>query len=456
MARVKTRINFGKNEIGDTVGYSGDAHIMTIAPTGAGKGRSSIIPNLLSWPGSVLVIDPKGENAERTYRRRQALNETVHVLDPFVIARCRARGRPLPCSAFNPLEFISLGPEGITQADRLADTLVVAEKGSNRFFSDEARVLLRALILHVRSACAKQDRHLGTVNRLAAAGDTLFAGDAPCGGMLENYAYGELVCRLAGRMRSKQELAEREFSAVLSTVQSNLSHFLDDPRIEANLAHSDFSFRALKDERMSVFIVLPAQYLETFGRWLRLLVATALDQLLEDMSEESRPAHDVLFVLDEFAHLGHLEAVKTAYGIGRGAGVKLWAFLQNLGQLDEHYGEHGRETFLANSGAVEVFNMNDNQGLKYFSERIGEEYVVVDKRQVSTSQNMPGHAPAQVSEGISETSSREHERRPIVMPRQIAALHPDKKLLFRQGYEFEILDKVYYDQNPKLSPLTGC
>jgi type IV secretion system protein VirD4 len=443
------RVNFGKDDQGDTIGYGQDAHLLSISPTGGGKGATSIIPNLLHYSGSVFVIDPKGENAMRTYSRRKALNGAVYVLDPFAVT-------PFPSASFNPLADIPLNPDGITQAERLADSLILPEKGGeNRYFSDEARAALKALILHVRTYPEYEGaRHLGKVNELASYPRRLFGTPDEKGEMQFNAGYEGLVKRLAARIALK---AEREYSSVMATVQSNLSQFLDDPRIVECLSSSSFSFKMLKTGKASVFLVLPPHYLETFNRWLRLMVSTALDQLLEGMSEATKPDPPVLFILDEFAHLGKLESVQTAYGVARGAGIKIWAFLQSLSQLDELYGQHGRETFIANSGAIEIFNMNDNHGLEYFSKRAGEEYVRVESVQVAESETQSKGASS-VSSGITKTTSASEERRPRLMSAHIAALDPGKKLYFQAGRDFgsrdfKIINKVYYFEHEKMRHL---
>lgn len=449
-------IKFGVSETdGKLVGDDSDAHVMTIAPTGAGKGRTSIIPNLLTWPGSVFVIDPKGENVARTLRQRQKLNENVFVLDPFLIAK--SNSVEIKRTGFNPLDFIDTGDSGITQADRLADTLIVKEGKENLHFTNEARALLKAIILHVRTdPLYERIRDLGTVNEIASRPMALVgAGDTP-GEMQENPAYNGLVARLADRIAAK---SDREGPAVWSTLQANLGQFLDDPRVADNLSRSDFDFADLKSGKTTIFAVLPAQYLETFDRWLRLLVGSALDRLLEGMGEENRPEIPVLMILDEFAHLGNLEAVKTAYGLARGAGVKIWAILQSLSQLDDIYGMHGRENLIANSGAIEIFNLTDNAGCKYFSERIGESYIEVRSISHSVTTETKG-ASTKGSTGEKVTSSNESEslsqdKRARMLPQQIAALDPNKKILFRRGYDFEILRMVRYDEHPVLKTLAG-
>ncbi len=436
------------------VRFSDDAHVMTIAPTGAGKGTTSIIPNLLVWPDSVFVIDPKGENVARTISQRHKLNAgKVYLLDPFGIVK----GAPKAIRArFNPLDFIDLGDAGITQADRLADALIIREKdGENAYFSNEARALLRALILHVKTdELYHGQRHLGKVNEIACDPLRLLGDEDEPGELQENPAFDGLIARTAKRMAAK---GDREGPAVWSTLQANLSQFLDDPRIAANLSETSFDFLQLTRDRISVFAVLPVQYLETFNRWLRLLVGAALDRLYHGMADGKAPPVAALFLLDEFAHLGNLEAIRTAYGVARGAGVKLWAILQSLSQLDDIYGEHGRENLIANSGAIEVFNTFDNKGCKYFSEMAGEHYVVVSSSSEANSTTtgsarVAGQGGEQES-SHTQTANLSEVLRPRMLPSEIAGMDVGHKLLFRRKHGYEVLEKVFYWTDPQLGPL---
>lgn len=107
---------------GKLLRYAGPAHLLTIAPTRTGKGVGTIIPNLIDHPGSVVCIDPKGENARITARQRGRFG-SVHVLDPFEVT-----GQP--SAAFNPLDRID--PNGLDLADdamTLADALVYDAPG---------------------------------------------------------------------------------------------------------------------------------------------------------------------------------------------------------------------------------------------------------------------------------------------------------------------------------------
>lgn len=425
-------------ENGDLIGDYSEAHIMTIAPTGAGKGTTSIIPNLLTWKGSAFVIDPKGENIRFTMTQRHKLNGgKVFLLDPFFIVNDHPK---IIRANYNPFDFIDEGESGITQADRLADALIIKESsGDNVHFTNEARALLKALILHVRTdEIYASCRHLGRVNELASDPVRLVGDGKKPGEMQKNAGvYGGIVARIGKRMGDK---SDREGPAVWSTLQANLSTFLDDPRVAGNLRKTTpgFDFINLTQDKVSIFVVLPIQYLETFSRWLRLLVGSALDRLYEGMGEE-KPDIPALMVLDEFAHLGNLEAVRTAYGLVRGAGVKIWAILQSLSQLDHNYGEDGRENFIANSGAIEIFNMVDNTGCKYFSEMAGQVYATIKARGESVSTSTKAASPDENS--VSNSLSHSQDLRFLMLPRDISNLGASRKLLFRRGHPYEILEK---------------
>ena len=95
--------------------------------------------------------------------------------------------------------------------------------------------------------------------------------------------------------------------------------------------------------------VCPASRMGTHGRWLRLIVSLAVSALENAPCPPARAADPVLFILEEFAALGHMRALEQAVAYMAGFGVKLWAVLQDLTQLKRHYKE-GWETFLGNAG----------------------------------------------------------------------------------------------------------
>lgn len=241
---------------GKLLRYPGPAHLLTIAPTRSGKGVGTIIPNLLEYPFAVVCIDPKGENARIAARQRGKFGP-VHVLDPFGITGLAPAG-------YNPLDRID--PAGLDVADdclTLADALVhdAHNQQTEAHWNEEAKALIAGLLMHVVASEPAATRTLAP---------------AAFGALLERMQKaGGLVARAANRQLGK---SDREAAGVLSSAQRH-THFLDSPRMTATLGHSDFRFADLKERPASIFLVLPPDRLDTYARWLRLMVAQALTEL---------------------------------------------------------------------------------------------------------------------------------------------------------------------------------
>lgn len=345
--------------------YTGDRHLLTVAPTRSGKGVSAIVPNLLTYDGSVIVIDPKGENARITAARRGAgapaqgikgLGQKVHVVDPWGIT-------DLPVSRFNPMDWLRPDDEDINEnAMMLADSIVMTRRGaSDPFWDEEAKALLMGFLLYVAlDEREQEDRTLGRVRDIISMGsdglkEILLQ-------MIENE--NPIVCSTAERTISKEEKLR---SSVLASLQSH-THFLDSPRIRESLRVSDFKFEELKTGKTTIYLVLPADRLDTFGRWLRLLVQQAITVNARNI--EVKPAKPILFLLDEMAALGRLTMVEQAFGLMAGFGMQLWGIVQDLSQLERIY-DKGWETFIGNSGVVQYFGSRDHKTAEYFSKLCG-------------------------------------------------------------------------------------
>jgi type IV secretion system protein VirD4 len=320
--------------------YTGDRHLLTVAPTRAGKGVGAIIPNLLTYRGSALVVDPKGENAVITAARRGAgnpargsegLGQKVYVVDPWGITGMQA-------ACFNPLDWIDpTSPEAGENAMMLADALVVSAQGGteNPFWNEEAKALLMGLILYVCSDTAEEgNRHLGRVRDIISL---------PGPELLElcvkmSSSTDPIIASTGARTASKEP---RLLGNVLASAQAQ-THFLDSPSLRHSLSHSDFRFEDLKRQPMTVYLVLPADRLGTFGRWLRLLIQQAITVTARNVQD--RPAQPILFMLDEMAALGRLTMVEQAYSLMAGFGMQLWGIVQDLSQLHRIYGSRDLKT----------------------------------------------------------------------------------------------------------------
>lgn len=243
--------------------------------------------------------------------------------------------------------------------------------------------------------------------------------------MSDSSAAHGLVARAANRQLGK---SDREAAGVLSAAQRH-THFLDSPRIVASTAASDFSFADLKDRPATVFLVLPPDRLDTYARWLRLLVA----QSVTDMARSpARPERPVLFLLDEFAALGRLDPVERAMGLMAGYGIQLWPILQDIHQLRATY-ERRAGTFLSNAGVLQVFGVNDHDSAKLVSDLLGQETVVFETMSRALDAEETGLSFGTV-----------HVGRPLLTPDEVRAIPADTQLLFLAGQRPIVAKKLRY------------
>jgi type IV secretion system protein VirD4 len=451
---------------GKLLGYDGPAHLLTLAPTRAGKGVGTVIPNLLMGYRSMLVIDPKGENVRIAGQMRADYGPT-HVLDPFGVSG-------MGNASYNPLERMT--PDSLDlgeDASTLAAALVMDPPGQagEAHWNEEARALISGLILFCVVHEDAERKTLGTVREYLTLPPERF--QELLGLMQESRGANGLVARAANRFLGK---ADREAAGVLSGAQRH-THFLDSPRIARSLATSDFRFADLRRQLTTVFLVLPPNRMDAYSRWLRLLVSEALQDIARDAEAATAPYSaqeavgaprspgeppeapspspalsaplagpggrfrlrtPTLFLLDEFAALGRLEAVERAMGLMAGYGLQLWPILQDLSQLRDLYGTRAN-TFVANAGVLQVFGVNDVETARWLSQALGKQTIGYE-----TSTHRPGDMP----------STAEHVTgRELLTPDEIMQLPQSLQLLRLQGRPPILAKKLRYYADPEFKDL---
>ena len=370
---------------GRFLGYLDDRPMVTIAGARAGKTTTVLEPNLYLYPGSMLVLDPKGELA-KTARLRRALGHKVHVLDPF-----GQSGEASAC--FNALA--ELDPDSWTIVDDVASitqALIVDDGDTrSRHWNDSARALLTGIIL-LTLTLAESERNLITVRELLsltyppllkavrakprnsedgqpdeaffnenkAAVETLLRAMAKAGNR-----FGGILAATGNRFLSTPQT---ERGSIFSTAAAQ-TDFLDSLPLRQISRRSDFELAELRaGPPTTIYLCLPVGRMQSHYRWLRLVVQMAC-LVLEQMGTYPRDEPPILFMMEEFATLGHMEIMERAAAYFPGFGVKLWAVLQDTTQLQRYY-TRSYETFLGNAGLIQCFANGDQATLDYISRRL--------------------------------------------------------------------------------------
>ena len=405
-------------------------HVVTFAPTGSGKGVGLVIPTLLEYPGSCLVLDVKGENYAVTARARRAMGQAVWLLDPYGITGDPAHG-------FNWLDRVDLGSEDcLADAMQLADACVIpSDKGGDDHWDDTARDLIRGLVLHVAGFLA-DERNMGEVRRLLT--DNAESLDDTLAAMMASDAAFGVVARAANTFSG---MADRERGSVLSSARRHTA-FLDDPRIARALSRSDFSLADLKRQPMTVYVVLPADKLRGGNaRFVRGLVNDALAGI---MADAVTPFHKVAFLLDEFAQLGRMTAIEDAISLVRGFGVALWLFLQDMDQL-KIYPKRG--TFIANA-TTQFFNTKDLETARYVSDTLGKatiEYETANRGRSGGSNY--GGSGVGMNRGSSAGAAQQFAGRELLTPDEV--MREPRAIVLVAGEPPWLLDRINYLTDPE-------
>jgi type IV secretion system protein VirD4 len=329
--------------------YKGPKHILCFGPPGANKSMGLIVPNIAHLPRSMIVIDPKGQLAAITARKRARMGRVI-VLNPFGIFPELPH---LKDSAWNPLRQLNArSPDFAGDARCIADAVISksAGGGNAKFFDTTAENLMSVFAMEE----AAKDRPDFNNIRLELSSPTLLQ-------TLERMAQSDALPvrvaagRLFGRLTDKST-QNTSINDIIETVLKDMS-FLDDPRLAFSMARGGaIDFGALHREITTIYLILPVHELTGNGaRFLRMFVNCALRGLYQNPPTGGATLPPVTLFLDEFGScLGRLEEVIKANGAARDYSIQLFIVLQSLSQLRAHY-EKEVSLFFAGSGAVVAF-----------------------------------------------------------------------------------------------------
>lgn len=411
-------------ETGEGLGYIDDRHILLGSGTRAGKGTTTILNNLCVWPGSVVVVDPKGENATVTAARRGAgseycegMGQTVRVLDPFSVATVSDDAR----ASYNPLDELDINdPEVGDTAAKIASAIVVEQKGLKEpFWKESARKMVKGVILHVLSSPRFAGRrNLVTVRELIARGDIegtellKAAGKkgVPSGhellweGMSVNEALNGIIAATGDQMASLVQADAKLFHSMLQSVDRE-TEWLDSPLMRACVSTSNFKLSDLKRDPngLSVYLCMPEGHMTEHVRWLRMML-TLVVQTVEAYPERPATGHRILMVMDEFLALERIKAVERAASYIAGFHLTMVFVVQGLSELQETYGK-GWENIVGNCGLKIFFAVDEPFAREYVSKMIGDTEIRPDVHTTGTGSATNTARSRSVSESDTDSKS---------------------------------------------------
>jgi type IV secretion system protein VirD4 len=386
---------------GRFVRFNRDGFVLLFAPTRTGKGYSVVIPNLLTYPGSIIVIDIKGENHAVTARARARRGPvwTLNVLDPA------------SSDSFNPLDMIQVGTwHEADDAKQLADLLIIPTHDGEHW-DEKARSLLAAVLLYV---CHKyrDEPELCTLSQVRA----LAAQDWP--GLEATLRDAASLSSISLREEATSLLAmdqSDEMKSIKSTMDKATGLWSVDKPAGIVSLRSDFRFEQLNQQTGTVYVMVPEEKLAIYRGFLRAIIGCAIFAMTRQ--KQHLPKAKTLLLLDEAASLGRIQPIEDGVGY-LAAYMNMIMVWQDLDQLERTYSR--ARSIIANAGCKVAFNVSDIQTARMLADSIG--HTTILSHSAGRSQTNVDLMRHNLSEGVSEAA------RYLLDPAEIMRL-PDRRAL---------------------------
>ena len=410
--------------------HDGPEHVLCFAPTRSGKGVGLVVPTLLTWPGSAIVHDIKGENWTLTSGFR-ARHGRVLLFDPT-----NSRS-----AAYNPLLEVRRGEWEVRDVQNVADVLVDPEGSLERrnHWEKTSHALLVGAILHV--LYAEQDKTLAGVASFLS--DPKRPIETTLRAMMTTRHLGEAGTHpvIASAARELLNKSENERSGVLSTAMSFLGLYRD-PVVAKVTRRCDWCIRDLvEDDRpTTLYLVVPPSDISRTKPLVRLILNQIGRRLTEELQAKGR-RHRLLLMLDEFPALGRLDFFESALAFMAGYGLKSFLIAQSLNQIERAYGPNN--AILDNCHVRVSFATNDERTARRVSDALGT------ATELRAMKNYAGH---RLSPWLGHLMvSRQETARPLLTPGEVMQLPPEDELVLVSGVPPIRARKARYFEDPRLA-----
>ena len=416
-----------------TLRHDGPEHVLCFAPTRSGKGVGLVVPTLLSWTGSVIVHDIKGENWTLTAGWRAQFSHCL-LFDPT---------NPRS-AAYNPLLEVRRGEWEVRDVQNIADVLVDPEGALERrnHWEKTSHSLLVGAILHV--LYAEPDKTLAGVATFLS--DPARPIERTLRAMMTTPHLGArgvhpVVAQSARELLNK---SENERSGVLSTAMSFLGLYRD-PVVAKVTSCSDWRIADLvgAERPVSLYLVVPPSDISRTKPLIRLVLNQIGRRLTETLDDPARRASGrassrLLMMLDEFPALGRLDFFESALAFMAGYGIRAFLIAQSLNQIQKAYGEH--DAILDNCHVRVCFATNDERTAKRVSDALGT------ATELRAMKNYAGHRLAPWLSHL--MVSRQETARPLLTPGEVMQLPPADEIVMVAGLPPIRAKKLRYYEEP--------
>jgi len=439
-------IVIGKHK-GEILHFPGQQFVLLAAPTRSGKGVGVVIPNLLTYTGSVVVLDIKQENYNITAGyRKDILKQETWLFNPFAEDREPDTGRAAPKThRYNPLSSITDG------VFRVGDILAIGNAiwptaGKDAFWNDNARNLFLAIVLFL---CEMRDRRLkdeslpnypvtmGEVLRQSSGRGTGQSVKKYLQALVETYPWLSSECLDA--MSNFLSASDDVLASILSTFNAPLTIWRN-PIVDAATSQNDFDLADVRTKPMSVYIGITPDHLEDAKLLVNLVFSQLVNLNTKQLPQDNpvRYRYSCLLLMDEFTAIGKVNILAKAVSYIAGYNLRLLPIIQSLSQLESVYGKEDARTFVTNHAMQILFAPREQKDANEYSEMLG----TFTEKGISESRSKQILDPKGSSESISD------QKRALMLPQELKELGQWKEIVLLENTKPILCDKIRYYDDP--------
>jgi len=416
---------------GKFLALPGQLSVMLSAPTRSGKGVGVVVPNLLNWSDSAVVLDIKGENYDITAGYRAERGQAVYAFSPFDESARSHRWNPLTAMRTSPLH-------------RVGDLLTIGQvffpndgsgTSSEAFFNDQARNLFLGLGL-VLLETPELPRTIGELLRQSSGRGQSLKGHLSALIEQRKSTGNPLSDECTDSLQRLLSNSENTLTSIVSTLNAPLTIFADAV-VDAATSADDFRLEDVRRKRMSIYVRIPPNRLAN----ARPLLALFFSQLV-NLNTQHLPEQDAslkvqcLLVNDEFAAMGRVGVISSAAAFLAGYNLRLLTVVQAMSQLDAVYGDKDARTFATNHGLQILYAPREQRDADEYSAMLGQFTECATSRGRSRSFSQHGHSS--VSRNESE------QRRALLLPQEFKELGSERLVVIFENCKPILGEKIRY------------
>lgn len=405
------------------------------AAPGGGKGVGFVIPNLLQYPESCVVLDPKLENWEITAGyRAQHLDQECFLFSPDANETTNFSSH-----CWNPLDYIDPTPrEMLSSVKIITSILIPTPSGENQSFFISAQNLVNGLILYLMET-PEESKTMTRVLAIIRAHEGLekWIKRVVSERLDSENPLTENCCNLMLSFANNENARGRDSTKGIA--ESYLDVF-DAEVVARATSKSDFDFRDLRKKKMSIYVGVRPPSMSKFQRLLNLFFSQCIIVNTQTLPENA-PKNDLLpyqclMLIDEFPALGPVEIIRVSSGYTRGYNMRYAVIFQNRSQLaaKESYGPEGSSALLETMHNQIVLNTDSIKDAEMYSKLIGD--VTLKNKQVTRSSGKGG--------GGRSVGDWQYHKRALMLPQEITNLPETKELIFKKGVKPIMADKIFW------------